>query len=123
MSKTFGSFINKKRNEKNISLRAFSTMIEISPEYLSKIENSLRSAPKDIVLERIAIALILNPEEKETLFDLAAESKSHMSLSSDLVKYIKENEMIHKAIRLAKRKNLTNKEWQEIFEYISRINL
>lgn len=46
MENQFGVFINKRRNEKQISLRSFSSMIGISPEYLSKIENGLRSAPK-----------------------------------------------------------------------------
>lgn len=52
MKKTFGAFINEKRLEKNISLRCFSKMIDISSEYLSKIENGLRSAPKDMVLKK-----------------------------------------------------------------------
>mgnify|MGYP002711581399 CR=1 FL=1 len=59
MKKTFGAFINEKRLEKNISLRCFSKMIDISSEYLSKIENGLRSAPKDMVLKKIADKLSL----------------------------------------------------------------
>ena len=123
MKITFGAFISKKRLEKDISLRAFSSMIDISPEYLSKIENNLRAAPKEIVLERISELLVLNDEEKEMLLDLAAESKPYLSLASDLVKYLKENEAIHKTLRLAKRNSLTNKEWQEIYEYISKTYL
>lgn len=123
MEITFGAFISEKRHEKDISLRAFSSMIDISPEYLSKIENNLRAAPKDVVLERISELLILNNEEREMLFDLAAESKPYLSLASDLVKYVKENEMIYKTLRLARRKDLTNKDWQEIFEYISNTHL
>lgn len=118
--KNFGTFISKKRIERGVSLRAFSTMIEISPEYLSKIENNLRAAPKDIVVERIADVLILNNEERETLFDLAAESKPCLSLASDLVKYVKENKMVYKALRFAKRKELTDIDWQEILEYITK---
>ncbi len=54
MKKTFGEFISEKRLEKCISLRTFSNLIDISPEYLSKIENGLRAAPRDEVLNRIA---------------------------------------------------------------------
>ena len=118
MKKTFGAFINEKRLRKDISLRAFSKMIDISPEYLSKIENDLRAAPKDKVLERIANALILSTEEREMLFELAAESKPYASLALDLVGYIKENEMVYKTLRIAKRYNIKNKEWQEIYEFI-----
>ena len=121
--KKFGTFIRKKRIERGVSLRAFSTMIEISPEYLSKIENNLRAAPKDIVGERRADVLIWNNEERETLFDLAAESKPCLSLASDLVKYVKDNKMVYKALRFAKRKELTDIDWQEILEYITKTYL
>lgn len=123
MKKTFGAFINEKRLEKNISLRCFSKMIDISSEYLSKIENGLRSAPKDMILEKMADKLSLNFEEREELFDLAADSKPYLSLSSDLIEYINENEIIHKTLRLAKRSQLTNEEWEKIFEQISRTHL
>lgn len=118
MNMNFGTFISEKRREKDISLRSFSKMIDISPEYLSKIENGLRSAPKDSILEKIADKLLLNNEEKELLFDLAAESKPYLSLASDLTKYICENEIVHNTLRLAKRSKLTDEEWQYIFENI-----
>lgn len=120
MKKTFGEYISEKRLEKDITLRNFSRMIDISPEYLSKLENNLRSAPKDVILEKIAIKLFLNVEERERLFDLAAESKANLSLASDLVKYIRNNEIVHKTLRIAKRCKLTTVEWQEIFDNITK---
>ena len=96
MKDTFGAFISEKRLEKHISLRSFSQMISISAEYLSKIENGLRSAPKDITLRKMSDKLGLNIEEREKLYDLAAESKTYLSLSSDLIEYINENEIVHK---------------------------
>lgn len=123
MKITFGAFISEKRIERGVSLRAFSRKIEISPEYLSKIENNLRSAPKDITLVRIAEILILNDEERELLFDLAAETRPYLSIAYDLVKYINENEMLQKTLRLAKRNALTNNDWKEIFEHISKNHL
>ena len=120
MDNIFGAFISEKRNEKNISLRAFSSMIEISPEYLSKIENNLRAAPKDIVVERIADVLILNNEERETLFDLAAESKSYLSLAPDLLLYIRENANVHEALRLAKRCGANDEDWQIFIEFLTK---
>lgn len=123
MKRRFGIYVSNKRKEKNFSLRSFSQMIGISPEYLSKIENNSRAAPRDVIIERIANILTLNSREKEFLFDLAAESKPYMSLASDLVKYVNENKMAHKTLRLAKRKNLTNKDWEELFEYISKYYL
>lgn len=119
MKKTFGEYISEKRLEKDITLRNFSRMIDISPEYLSKLENNLRSAPKDVILEKIAIKLFLNVEERERLFDLAAESKANLSLASDLVEYICNNEIVHKTLRIAKRCKLTTEEWREIYDNIA----
>lgn len=118
--KTFGMFISEKRLEKNFSLRGFSRMIEISPEYLSKIENNLRTAPKDHVLRKMAEVLCLDTDDRELLFDLAAESKHYLSLANDLVEYINNNRSVHNTLRLAKRCEMTTVEWQEIFDYISK---
>ncbi len=123
MEITFGAFINQKRSGKGLTLREFSKLIEISPEYLSKIENGLRSAPQNNILEKMADKLYLNVEERELLFDLAAKSKPYLSLASDLVEYINENEIVHKTLRLAKRCELTNEEWQKFFEQIFETHL
>ena len=123
MKDTFGAFISEKRLEKHISLRSFSQMISISAEYLSKIENGLRSAPKGITLRKMSDKLGLNIEEREKLYDLAAESKTYLSLSSDLIEYINENEIVHKTLRVAKRCEISTEEWQEIFDNISKKHL
>ena len=120
MKDSFDIFIKKKRLENKISLRVFSQMIDISPEYLSKLENGLRAAPRDEVLNRIANKLSLSSKEKEKLFDLAAESKENLSLASDLVEYIRNNEIVHKTLRMAKRCKVTTEEWQEIFDNITK---
>ena len=54
MTDTFGAFVSRKRQEQNISLRQFSDLIKISPEYLSKIENNERPAPSADILIRIS---------------------------------------------------------------------
>lgn len=115
----FSSFISKKRKEKKMSLREFSRRIGISPEYLSKIENELRSAPKDDTLEKMADKLGLNIDEREMLFDLAADSKPYLSLASDLLLYIKQNKSIHKALRLAKRCDADEEDWQNFIDFLS----
>ena len=123
MKETFGGFIKQKRIEKRISLRYFSKLIDISPEYLSKIENNLRAAPKDDILKIMAYKLNLNVEERELLFDLAAKSKPYLSLASDLIEYINENEIVHKTLRLAIRRGLTNDEWQKVFDQVCETHL
>lgn len=119
MKNTFGAFISEKRLAKSISLRTFSRMIDISPEYLSKIENNFRSAPKDVVLDRIVDKLFLNTEEREKLFDLAAESKPYLTLASDLIEYINENKIVHQILRLAKRCNVSTEDLQLLHNILS----
>ncbi len=123
MKKSFGAFLSEKRISKDISLRNFSKIIGISPEYLSKIENNLRPAPKVNILEKIADKLSLSIEDREILFDLAAESKEKLSLASDLVEYIRENKIVHETLRIAKRCKITTEEWQEIFDNIAKKHL
>lgn len=119
MENIFGRFIKEKREQRQMSVRGFSVEIGISPEYLSKIENGLRSAPKDYIVERIAEKLVLKQEEKEMLFDLAAESKGINSLASDLIEYINDNELVHKILRIGKRCNVDTTDWQKIIDYLS----
>lgn len=115
----FGSYIRRKRENKKISLRKFAFLVGISPEYLSKIENSVRPAPKVNIVEIIAQKLDLNQEEVEMLYDMAAESKESVSLASDLITYINENETIHKILRIGKRCNIDSDDWEKILECIS----
>ena len=119
MKEVFGTFIKRKRLDNCISLRTFSKMIGISPEYLSKIENGLRTAPNIDTLEIIANKLLLSPEEKEIFYVLAAESKSYLSLAPDLLLYIRENTNVHKALRLAKRCGANGEDWQILIEFIT----
>ena len=123
MKNTFGAFISSKRLEKSISLRQFADMIRISPEYLSKIENCERPAPSSDILTRMSNKLFLSETEKEDFFDLAAKSKSDSSIAVDLIDYINKNPTIHKTLRIAKRCNATDEDWQKFADVLAKKNL
>lgn len=116
MEKTFGSFICEKRTQKNITLRTLANMIGVSPVYISSMEKGRRSAPKYPVLLRFAQALMLNDDEKILFFDLAAKSKKSPTIAADLLTYINENEIVHKALRTAKMCNATDEDWQNFID-------
>lgn len=118
MKNKFGLFVKIKRTEKHITLRAFSHMVGISPEYLSKIENGLRSAPKGAVVKRISEALVLNDDEQELLFDLAALSKPTPTVAGDLVEYIVNNEKVHQFLRFLKKYNVSDDDFQLIMDML-----
>ena len=119
MKETFGIFVREKRESLQLSVRGFARQIDISAVYLSKIENGLRPAPKDDIVERIADRLALSQIEREILLDLAAESKAYLSLASDLIVYINENKVIHKILRIGKSCKVDSEDWQKILDYLS----
>lgn len=116
----FSTFIRKKRIERGVSLRAFSTMIEISPEYLSKIENGERSAPSKDILVRMTEKLKLNDNEKEIFYDLAAKTKSECFIAVDLAEYINSHPVIYRTLRLSKRANVSDEAWNEFERRINK---
>ncbi|MCH5296094.1 MAG: helix-turn-helix transcriptional regulator [Ruminococcus sp.] len=119
MKTTFGAFVSKKRNEKQITLRRFSRMIGISPVYVSNIENGIRSAPSQDVLVKIAKVLMLDEYEIELMYDLAAKSKNSPTLAIDLTVYINDNENVFKALRIAKRCEANENDWQMFIDMLS----
>lgn len=119
MEELFGVFISNKRKEKQMSLRGFARMLGISPVYLSCIERGERAAPTYNILKKIAQVFMLNEEERELMYDLAAKSKKSVSLASDLLIYVNENKTVHKALRLAKKCEADEKDWQTFIDSLS----
>ena len=120
MKEEFGLFIKEKREQKYISLRNFSKMIGISPVYLSNIENGERPAPKNDILMRIINALLLDEKEKETIWDLAAQTKKNPCIAYDLTEYLIYNANVYKILRLAKRCDASDEDWEVFEDYLSQ---
>ena len=97
----FGDFINKKRIEKNISLRALALKIGISTTYLSDIEDGRRTGLSNEYLQKLVEALELNDQEKTFLYDLA--SKKNNTIPLDVTNLIKENDEIIAFLRQVNR--------------------
>lgn len=116
MENSFGKYLSTKRLSKHISLRLFAKKIGISATYLSQIENGLKPAPKSLVLEKMIEILMLESNEIDMFYDLAAKTKGDTFLAVDLVKYINDNEIIHSTLRLSKRCNVSSTDWQDIYK-------
>lgn len=110
---TFGSFIKEKRLLRQISLRKFADLLDISPVYMCNMEKDRNPAPKDDILSHMAELLLLSEQEMETLYDLAAKSKSTPTVSKDLPEYIMDRDIVRVALRTAKDVDATDEEWQE----------
>lgn len=119
MEQTFGSFVREKRQSIGLSLRTLAAKLDLSPVYLSNIENDRRPAPTRAYLERLEQELHLNKAETEQMLDLAAKSQNNR-VSADLPDYIMDREIVRTALRTAKEADATDKEWQDFIDRINR---
>lgn len=119
MEQTFGSFIRKKRITSGISLRSMAVKLNLSPVYMSNIENDRRAAPTQEHLDRMSILLQLDKADRERMLDLAAKSRQDR-VSADLPNYIMEREVVRTALRTAREADATDQEWQDFIDRINR---
>lgn len=119
MEQTFGSFVREKRQSIGLSLRTLAAKLDLSPVYLSNIENDRRPAPTRAYLERLEQELHLSKVETEQMLDLAAKSQNNR-VSADLPDYIMDREIVRTALRTAKEADATDKEWQDFIDRINR---
>lgn len=112
----FGEFIAERRKQHECTMRQFADMIGVTAPYLSDIEKGRRAAP-DSKLEDIAAALRLTSTERERMFDLAAMTRENQ-VSADLSGYIMETNLARVALRRAKERDLSDKQWESIIDII-----
>ena len=103
MEQTFGSFVREKRQSIGLSLRTLAAKLDLSPVYLSNIENDRRPAPTRAYLERLEQELHLSKVE-----------------TADLPDYIMDREIVRAALRTAKEADATDQEWQEFIDRITQ---
>lgn len=112
---TFGEYVSYLRQSRNYALRQFAEMIDISPFYLSSIENGRKSNPSVEILGRIYTVLKLSKSEMEHLLDLHAKANGTISL--DIILYIMENERLCSLLRRERDKS-SDDSW---LNFISKI--
>lgn len=116
----FGEYLRQKRLEKNMKAKTFAELLDISPAYLSSLENGSRQPPSYELLEKIASILKLSTDERYLLFDLAGENKKPPEISEDLTEYIYQNPQIIEILRYAMKCNLSDREWLIISNFVYR---
>lgn len=106
---TFGEFLQRKREEKEITLRRMADKLGFSAPFLSDVEKGRRNPPDLAKLEQIADILSMTVEDKETMFDLAGKKRD--SVAPDLPDYIKNREYVAAALRTARDLDAGEDEW------------
>ena len=117
---TFGGFLKRKRLERELTLRSFAGMLEISPVYLCDLEKDRVALSKRSRLQQIAELLRFDKKDTDLLYDLAALARSKPVVSGDLPEYIMENEIVRVALRTAKDAGATDAEWLEFIEKLNK---
>lgn len=89
-------------------------MIGISTAYLSQLESGVRSNPTVEVLNRMINMLHLNKAETHKLYDLYAAAND--TISPDIIEYLKNNDIVSKAIRAAYENEAEEKDWLDFID-------
>ena len=110
----FGEFLQRKRTEKQITLRKMAEMIGITAPYLTDIVKDRRNPPEKEKLELISQILMLNDEDKTTMYDLAGKKRN--SVAPDLPDYIMEHDYVSAALRTARDLDASEADWLKFVE-------
>ncbi len=114
----FGKYVKQRREQLGKTLRGFAAEVGISPAYLCDIENGYRKAPEKF-LDKFAYALgIVEPDELNRFYDLAGVSQNGQHI--DINSYINALPSARMALRTAKDKNFTDKDWLELIKIIKQ---
>ena len=114
----FGEFLQRKRTEKQITLRKMVDMIGITAPYLTDIEKDRRDRREMEQLELISQILMLNDEDKTTMYDLAGKKRN--SVAPDLPDYIMEHDYVSAALRTARDLDASEADWLKFVEELKQ---
>ena len=115
--KSFGLLIRETRIKQAFSQRDLAVKIGIAASYLNDIEKEKRSAPKQIVINKLSKFLKININ---TLNDLAGISKGNVA--PDIGEYIENNPRIVSLIRSIKENNLDEEQIETIENSLNKNN-
>ena len=117
LKKSFGLFIRELRIKNGFGQRELATKIGVAASYLNDIEKEKRSAPKQIVINKLSKFLKININ---TLNDLAGISKGNVA--PDIGEYIENNPRIVSLIRSIKENNLDEEQIETIENSLNKNN-
>lgn len=114
----FGEFLQKKREEKKVTLRKMADMLGVSAPFLSDVEKDRRNPPEKDKLDMIVNILGLSEEEKDLMFNLAGRRRN--TVAPDLPEYIMERDYVSSALRTARDLNASEEEWMAFVEELKK---
>jgi transcriptional regulator with XRE-family HTH domain len=115
---SFGQFLETKRDEKDLSLRAMAKLLDVTPQYYSDVEKGRRSALAPDKLDMLKNILGLTDEENDFMYDLVGKTKN--TISPDLPDYIMERDYVRSALRLARDIDAGENDWKVLLDELKK---
>jgi len=119
----FGEYIDKKRRGRgqggtDIMLKDIAAAMGTTPTYVTDVVKGRRNPPEIRMLEKIADAIKLTPDERAEMFDLAGRERSEAA--PDLPEYIMDENLPHVrvALRRANANNVGDDFWKRVADSI-----
>ena len=116
LKSSFGKYLKQLRISKvpMVTQEQLATRVHRNKMTICQLENGKNAPPKGKLLNDIIGALSLTKEEEQKLRLLAAKERN--SLPDDVSDYFYSHPCIYKLIEMAKRKALSDKHWEKLFE-------
>ena len=119
---SFGKFLERLRNERNMSLRELGTLAQVDHAYIHRLETGEKEAPSEEVIHRLVRFLKAGERKASILRFLVSKS-----VDADLVTLVLEDhripmEFFESAAQLSFRGKPSGKEgWRQVIEQLQRI--
>ncbi len=107
---SFGEYLKRKREEKQISLRELARRLNLSAPYLSDVENNRRAPLTEERLITLVRELHLTEEEETEMYDIIGQQRG--LLPPDLNPYVSDRPYVNAALRTAKNLEADEEDWQ-----------
>lgn len=114
----FGEFLQKKREDQQITLRGMAAKLGVSAPYLSDIEKGRRNPPEMDKLDLIANLLHLSDDDKTIMLDLAGKMRN--TVAPDLPEYIMGRDYVSAALRTARDLDASEADWLRFVEELKQ---
>lgn len=114
----FGSFLQSKREERNITLREMSRKLSVSAPFLSDVEKGRAAPLTKERLEKVAKILDLTEVERNEMYDIVGKQKN--IVAPDVSDYVMERDYVSAALRKARDLNAGEEEWRRFVEELKQ---
>lgn len=111
----FGKYLEQLRRSREKTLRETGKAIGVSPQFYSEVEKGRRNVLTKDRMEKLADYLVLNDEERHTLYDKAKDA-NNAALPMDCEDYAADHAFVAEALRLSKATGAGEKEWQRLLD-------